>query len=156
MKAKSRESLVSDFHSKYCGVLLFLIFSLTVGRLLEILDAYLNPPVQEEIVEIEQIAEAVVDAIAEAEAEAAEVEAETVANGHEATMAGAPSAAGGLSFRFMQESELESDPASFENGAEWVEKEEGSQEPAATIISVEVKEKFVSGNAAEVNIFNVL
>lgn len=34
-------------------------------------------------------------------------------------------------FRFMQESELDNEPTSFENGAEWIEKEDALEDSAA-------------------------
>ena len=124
------------------------VFSSAVGRLLEILDAYLNPPVQEPVNETEEIAEAIAEAVAEAEAEIAEA----IVNGQQQDILSGPTAQGGLSLRFMQESELENDPASFGNGPESVESESNAQGSVETTVSVsvEVKETYVRENGAEV------
>ena len=95
-----------------------------------------RPTPQEEIAAAaEEIVEAVTEAIAEAEAEE-----QTAADSNEPVVTGVPTASGGLSLRFMQESEIEGDPVSFENGAEWVEKADTPQEPVEVTVSVEVTE----------------
>jgi len=100
-------------------------------RLLEITDTFLNPPVPEP----EPVAE---PEEAPLEEEAEGVPEDGVASSEEADVVvppGAPAVAPSLSFGFMQESELDSDPVSFENGAEWVEKEtsvDSPQQPVAT------------------------
>ncbi|KAH8119227.1 hypothetical protein DFH11DRAFT_1563669 [Phellopilus nigrolimitatus] len=88
-------------------------------RLLEILDAYLNPPAPEELpVEAEATQPELDIVVAEATAEPEPV-ISTIP----------PIATGAMSFRFMQESEIENEPVGFENGAEWVEKEDAVQTP---------------------------
>lgn len=121
---------------------LLVFLSFTVGRLLEILDTLANPTVEDAAAEAkaEEIVEAVIDAIAEAEA--AEPQ-----SAEDAGIAGVPTAPSGMSFRFMQESELDNDPVSFENGAEWVDKEEA---PADVVISVEITETAAPKETAEV------
>lgn len=115
-------------------------------RLLEITENYVNPPpIPEEVpAETEEVfAEPEVSFEAEAEAEAVPVSEDAV-EVHQTTIGGLPPTASltagttGINFSFMQESELETDPVSFENGAEWVEKEEVSLESVPAPAPVEV------------------
>jgi hypothetical protein len=98
-------------------------------RLLEVVDAYRNPPLDREPTPTPE------EPVAQEDAEPAIVE--QVTNSVVATepppLASegmAPTSSGG-SFHFMQESELEG--ASFEHGAEWVEK---PQDPAESSVIV--------------------
>lgn len=115
-------------------------------RLLEITENYVNPPpIPEEVpVETEEaFEEPEASYEAEAEAEAVPVSEDAV-EVHQTTIGGLPPTASfttgttGVNFSFMQESELEADPVSFENGAEWVEKEEVSVESVPAPAPVEV------------------
>ena len=94
---------------------------------MDILDAHTNPPAPNGI---EQAAEAVVDALLEG-AQASE-----------------NAGAAGTRLNFMAESELDNDTVSFENGAEWVEKEDASQAPQQTVLNVEVEAIGVPAEAA--------
>lgn len=80
--------------------------------------------------DINDAAEAAVDAILEG--------AQTSEN------VGAP----GSSLNFMAESELDNNPISFENGAEWIEKEEAPQTSEKTISTVEVERTISPGNVS--------
>lgn len=117
-------------------------------RLLEITENYVNPPpipdeVPAETEEVFAEPEVSFEAEAEAEAEAVPVSEDAV-EVHQTTIGGLPPTASftagttGINFSFMQESELETDPVSFENGAEWVEKDEVSLEsvPAPALVEV--------------------
>ena len=112
------------------------------GRLLDILDAHSRPTTEEVA---EEVAEAVAEAIAEAVSDQAEQTDITP------VVTGIPNTSGKMSFRFMQESELDGDGegAGFENGAEWVDKEEAPQQPPEVNVTV-VQETFVVEQPVEV------
>lgn len=100
------------------------------------MNSYFNAQVEEEIEEAieEAVAEAEAEAAAEIVQELAEELAEELAlEGQDPAISGLPPTAGapmGLAMNFLQESELEK-PVSFEDGAEWVEKEP-EEEPTVT------------------------
>ncbi len=109
-------------------------------RLLEVTDAHINPPEPEtvpteteEAVDVEVTAiEVLVDQLDEEPT--AEPEVAVTAIPPVGTMpSGLP---GSTSFTFMQESELEHDPVSFENGAEWVDKEEAAEVTETVAVGV--------------------
>ncbi|OCB88720.1 hypothetical protein A7U60_g4101 [Sanghuangporus baumii] len=112
------------------------------GRLLEILDAHSHSTVEEVT---EEVAAAVAEVVAEAEADAIE---QAVADSISPAVSGIPNTSGGLSFRFVQESELENDPVEFENGAEWVEREDAPPEKVEVNVTV-VQETYISDQPAE-------
>ena len=89
------------------------------------MDAHTNQPSQEETALEAEAAEAVLEALAENAQEAVQVNA-----------GGVPAVSGAPSFQFMQESELESDPALAGNDAEWVD-----QEPPSNIVVSVVTER---------------
>ncbi len=90
---------------------------------MEIAESDLNPPVVEEPV-VPEVAEepdvVVEDAAVPAEGDANVVIAATTVIG-----------SGGASFHFMQESELEAEQTSFENDAEFIDKEEAQEAETA-------------------------
>lgn len=101
-------------------------------RLLEITDAHVNPVILEEAPaeSVEAVPEAEVQPeplTAEIEQSETETEAETVIGGLPPATGTLTNLTGSMNFRFVQESELDSDPVSFENGAEWVEREDVPQ-----------------------------
>ena len=98
------------------------------SRLLEILDAHMNPRLPNGISEA---TEAAVDALLEGAQSSENI--------------GAP----GSSLNFMAESELDNDTVSFENGAEWVEKEEVPQTSEQTTLIVEVETTVAPSNVSE-------
>ena len=98
-------------------------------RLLEILDAFSNPP---SVNGTEQAAEAIVDTLIDSEARAQDL---------------GPS--NGTRLNFMAESELDNDSISFENGAEFVE-ERAPQAPEQTIVTVEVEKVVVPAEPVSV------
>ena len=100
----------------------------TDSRLLEILDAHLNPRAPNGI---NEAAEAAVDALLEGAQSSENVDAP------------------GSSLNFMAESELDNDTVSFENGAEWVEKEDAPEIPEQTILTVEVQTSVASGSVSQ-------
>ncbi|KAL5507347.1 hypothetical protein ACEPAH_6803 [Sanghuangporus vaninii] len=118
------------------------IEGVTYGRLLEILDAHSHSTVEEVA---EEAVAAVAEVVAEAEADAVE---QAVADSISPAVSGIPNTSGGLSFRFVQESELENDPVEFENGAEWVEKEEAPPEKVEVNVTV-VQETYVNDQPVE-------
>lgn len=97
-------------------------------RLLEMTEAHMNPSEPEmvptdteEAVDVEvTTVEVVIDQLEEEPAAEPEVAVTAIP-----PVGSMPSVlTGSTSFTFMQESELENDPVSFESGAEWVDKEE--------------------------------
>ena len=97
-------------------------------RLLEMTEAHMNPvepesatTENEEAVDVEvTTVEVVLDQLEEEPLEDPEVAVTAIP-----PIGSMPSGlTGSTSFTFMQESELENDPVSFESGAEWVDKEE--------------------------------
>ncbi|KAL5485363.1 hypothetical protein ACEPAI_8005 [Sanghuangporus weigelae] len=112
------------------------------GRLLEILDAHSHPTVEDVA---EDVAAAVAEVVAEAEADAVE---QAVADSISPAVSGIPNTSGGLSFRFVQESELENDPVELETGTEWVEKEEALPETVEVNVTV-VQETHIGDQPAE-------
>ncbi|KAI5123654.1 hypothetical protein M0805_001684 [Coniferiporia weirii] len=117
-------------------------------RLIEIVDAFMNPPIPEETpAETEDVAQAVFDSAA----------VETTAAEPEQVIGGIlPSGAGGISggtgamnFRFMQESELDSEPVSFENGAEWVEREDAAETPTQVEPPVDLNGAYTADEVTE-------
>ncbi|TDL24134.1 hypothetical protein BD410DRAFT_109293 [Rickenella mellea] len=110
-------------------------------RLLEITENHVNPPPVEPT-EPEAEAESAEVDIPHQDTDVEEPPASSTEDGQQvgedhgnvSVSASATSAAGlaaSTSFHFMQESELENDAANFENGAEWVEKED-AQSPVVT------------------------
>lgn len=103
-------------------------------RLLELAETDVSTPEPEEPTEPEAVLEpeTVIDEIMPAEGTANVLLAASTALG-----------GGGTSFHFMQESELDLDPSSFENGAEFVEKED-AMEPASAIEPAVILEETVT------------
>ena len=111
-------------------------------RLLELTENFVNPPpVEQATTETEETPEAdLLDAEVPAEQvdESSSTETEVAVTASIPVSAGGPSGlTGSTSFTFMQESELESEPLSFENGAEWVEKEDSHEVAVASEAAAE-------------------
>lgn len=109
-------------------------------RLLEVTDAHINPPEPETVpTETEEAGDVEVTAI---EVLVDQLDEEPTAEPEVAVTAIPPvgtmpsGLTGSTSFTFMQESELEHDPVSFENGAEWVDKEEVAEVTETVAVGV--------------------
>ena len=117
-------------------------------RLLEITEVYVNPPPVSEEAPVET-EEEIQEFEATTEAESAP---EIPSDVQQPTIGGLPSTSGSINFSFMQESELEQDPVAFENGAEWVEREDvlHAPEQPVPVEVVEIRQEATSIEIAQV------
>ncbi|THH05379.1 hypothetical protein EW145_g4839 [Phellinidium pouzarii] len=150
-RAQSKHDVLSGFLSGEGDV-----EGVSYIRLLELADTLSNPEVnsnksvsEETPTETEEATQA--ESVS-ADAEASTIEPEAVISGVISSASGTSGVSGAMSFRFMQESELDSDPVSFENGAEWVEKDEVVQVPTELEPSEDVNETYNVSKVVETQI----